>query len=313
MDIVGGIDCGKGFLDVALYPEREGGRLRVENTSAGFLSLTVWLKEQGVRRVGIEASGGYERLVRNHLSAAGLTVPVFDPGRVRHFAKARGQRAKSDLIDAAMIAEFTAAFPDDRAVGISVSGQALAGLVNARRLLVEKRGDVVRAATLAVDGAKEALLDAAGQLARVIAELTRQIDRRVAEDAALARKAKVLRSAPGIGAIAAPTLVARLPELGHVSGREIAALVGVAPFDNDSGQHRGQRHIAGGRADVREVLYMATLAAATRAKGVIADFYRRLRDEGKAPKVALIACLRKLLVRLNAMLAKGETWQETPA
>lgn len=311
MDIVGGIDCGKAFLDIALYPD--GDRLRVENSPVGFASLTTWLTEHGVRRVGIEASGGYERAVRNHLSTEGLAVQVFDPGRVRHFARAKGRRAKSDLIDAGVIAEFTAAFPDTKGVGIAVAGEALAGLIKARRLLVEKRGDVVRGATLAVGAARVALLDAAEQLAGVIEDLGRRIDDRVAADGDLAERARKLRSAPGVGSITANTFVALLPELGHTNGGKISALVGVAPFDDDSGQHRGQRHIAGGRADVREVLYMATLAAATRANGVIAAFYRRLRAQGKLPKVALIACMRKLVVRLNAMLANGEEWRDSPS
>lgn len=308
--MVGGIDCGKNTLDIALYPE--GDHVRVANGGSGFETLRAWLAEHGVQRVGIEASGGYERAVRNHLRTAGLVVAVFDPGRVRHFARAKGQRAKSDPIDARMIAEFTAAFPDAGNEERSALTESLAGLVNARRLLVEKRGDVLRALQLAGDAGRKALTEAADALARVIADLTGQIDRLVAANAVWADRVEAMQSAPGIARITASTLEALLPELGHVSGSRIAALVGSAPFDDDSGQHCGQRHIAGGRADVREVLYMATLAAATRADGTIARFYRRLRAKGKPAKVALLACMRKLIVRLNAMLAKGQRWMENP-
>lgn len=311
MDIVGGIDCGKSFLDIALFPAAE--RLQVKNRISDYKLLAVWFAERGVRRVGIEASGGYERAVSKYLREQGIAVHVFDPCRVRHFAKAKGQRAKSDAIDAGVIAAFTAAFPDAGAADEASPDPVLAGLIKARRLVVEKRCDVLRAARLAVCEAEAALMEVVDQMATVIADLDLQVNQRVARNADLARRAKRLRTAPGIGDVAATTLVALLPELGHVSGGQIAALVGVAPFDNDSGQHRGLRHIAGGRADVRAALYMATLSAATRASGVIADFYRDLRGKGKPAKVALIACVRKLLVHLNAMLAKGQDWQDEPA
>ena len=309
MEIVAGIDCGKDFLDGGLFPEGDG--IRVTNDAAGFVLLSAWATRHGVRRIGMEASGGYERLVRRHLLAVGFGVWVFDPARVRHLAKAKGRRAKNDSIDARVIAEFTATFPAAATVGGDVAREELAGLLKARGLMVEKQADLRHAATLAPAVASTALIAAAEHLAHRVAELDGEIERRVAADCGLARTVADLRSAPGIGSVSAVTLAAMLPELGHTSGARIAALVGVAPFDDDSGRHRGQRRIAGGRADVRRVLYMATLVAATRAKGVIADFYQRLRAAGKAPKVALVACMRKLLVRLNAMLATGQHWSAT--
>jgi transposase len=310
IEIVVGIDCGKTSLDAVLFPGCE--HIRVANDDSGFAALSAWLGDHHAVRAGIEASGGYERAVRNHLVSSGTVVQVFDPARVRHFAKAKGRRAKTDPIDARVIAEFTAAFPATASVGIGASGEVLAGLIKARSLLVEKRADVIKAAALAPAPAEKALMEASDHLARVIADLTGQIGHQVADDPVLSAKADHLETAPGIGAVTSSTLVARLPELGHTSGTKIAALVGVAPFDDDSGRHHGQRHIAGGRADVRKAFYMATLAA-IRAKGVIGAFYLRLRAQGKKPKVALIACMRKFIVRLNAMLAKGQTWQEKPA
>lgn len=309
-EVVIGIDCGKAWLDAAVLPGP--GRIRVANDEAGFGRLSAWAAEHGVARIGMEASGGYERAVRNHLTAAGMVAQVFDPGRVRHFAKAKGRRAKTDPIDAGVIAEFTAFFPDTASVGIDPAREDLAALVGARSLLVEKRADLIKAAALTTPAATVALTRAVKQMTEVITELTAQIDQRVAEAPDLAATVEVLQSVPGIGGITAATLAARLPELGHTSGARIAALVGVAPFANDSGGHLGQRHIFGGRADVRKALYMATLSA-TRAKGVISEFYKHLRDNGKKPKVALVACMRKLIVRLNAMLASGQTWQDQPA
>jgi len=309
-EVVMGIDCGKAWLDAAVFPG--SGRIRVANDEAGFGQLSAWAAGYGVVRIGMEASGGYERAVRDHLSAAGMVARVFDPGRVRHFAKAKGRRAKTDPIDAGVIAEFTAFFSDTASVGINPAREALAGLVGARSLLVEKRADLTKAAALTVAAAAVALTRAVTQMTAVIADLTAQINQMVAEDPDVTATMEILQLVPGIGDITAVTLAARLPELGHTSGARIAALVGVAPFANDSGGHLGQRHISGGRADVRKVLYMATLSA-TRVKGVISEFYKHLRDNGKKPKVALVACMRKLIVRLNAMLANGQAWQDKPA
>lgn len=308
-EIVIGIDCGKCSLDAAVFPGP--GHIRVTNDQAGFRALLAWVAEHGGVRVGLEASGGYERAARNCLMAAGMAVRVFDPARVRHFAKAKGRRVKTDPIDAGVIAEFTATFPDAAAVGVDAAREELAGLIGARNVLVEKRADLLKAASLAPAAGGTVLMQAAEQMAGGIAELAARIDREVAKNADLAARVEALQSAPGVGPVTARSLVARLPELGHVSAAAIAALVGVAPFDDDSGQHHGHRHIAGGRADVRKALYMATLSA-TRTKGVIGAFYQRLRASGKKPKVALVACMRKFVVRLNAMLATGDTWQETP-
>lgn len=312
IEVVAGIDCGKLFLDVAVAPGAD--TLRVANTASGHGELAAWLAGQGVVRVGVEASGGYERPVRDALRTAGVAVGVFDPARVRHYAKALGRRAKNDAIDAAVIAAFTAVQEQGAFVpAIEPEREELAGLVKARRLLVDKRADLRRARASAPAVAQAALEDAIGALSRAIEALDADITRQVAAVPALARTVEALQSAPGVGPVVAVTLAARLPELGRIPKAGIAALVGVAPFDHDSGQSRGQRHIAGGRADVRRALYMAAEVAATHCHGTIAAYYRRLCEQGKAPKLALIACARKLIVRLNVMLAKGATWEDQPA
>jgi transposase len=306
----GGIDSGKRFLDLAIYPGTA--QFRVENTPEGVQVAVAWFAERHVTLVGIEASGGVERLVRDALLEAGIEVRVFDPARVRHFARAKGQRAKSDPIDAALIAEFTAAFPAIATTAHEPRREELAGLVRARRLVIAKRTDLARAVDSAPAAAKPALEAAVAQLKKAETEIDAAITERVAADKNMAKVATALVSAPGIGSVTAATLVALLPELGHVSGNKIAALVGVAPFDDDSGGRHGRRHIAGGRADARRALYRAALSA-SHTRGVLGAFYRRLIERGKLSKVALTACMRKLIVRLNAMIADGTTWQEVPA
>jgi transposase len=310
IDPIAGIDSGKRYLDIALFPGTD--KTRVENTAEGMATLVAWLTARGVRVAGIEASGGVERLARDALLEAGLTVRVFDPGRVRHYAKAKGRRAKSDPIDAALIAEFTAAFPDAPAATRDPAREELAGLVRARRLGVAKRTDLVKGLASAPVAAKSPLEEAVARLAAAEDALEAAIAGRVAADERMAGVAAALATAPGIGPVTAATLAALLPELGHLPGAKIAALVGVAPFDDDRGERHGRRRISGGRGDARRALYMAALGA-TRSKGVLGEFYRRLVGRGKPPKVALAACMRKLVVRLNAMLAAGAPWREEPA
>ncbi|GLR77583.1 transposase (plasmid) [Azospirillum oryzae] len=306
-----GIDCGKDFLDVAVFPGAD--RLRVTNTPEGHRNLVAWVAERSISVVGLEASGGYERPSRDALRAAGVSVRVFDPARVRFFAKARGQRAKNDRLDASVIAEFTATQTTVPSLPTDPVREELAGLIKARHLLVDKRADLNKSISQAPVAAQEALTRAVEHLAREIAGLDAAIARATGAQPTLARTARDLQTAPGIGPVTAVTLAVLLPELGRTSGQKIAALAGVAPFDHDSGKRGGQRHISGGRAGVRHALYMAALSAATRTGGVLADFYTGLIRRGKPPKVALTACMRKLIVRLNAMLAKGATWEAKPA
>ncbi|MBP2292470.1 IS110 family transposase [Azospirillum rugosum] len=303
-----GIDCGKDCLDVALYPT--GQCRRVDNTEAGRRALITWLSGHAVALVGIEASGGYERAVRDALEAATIAVAVLDPARVRHFAKAKGERAKTDRLDAALIAEFTARFlppatPADR------EREQLAGLLGMRRLLVDKRADLRKSLGRLAEDLQALAAPALEALDEAVERVEAELARRTRAAAALAKTVKALRSAPGVGALTALTVAVRMPELGRLSGAQAAALLGVAPYPDDSGRRHGPRRIAGGRGDVRQALYMAALGAATRARtGVLAEFYAQLIKRGKPPKVALTACMRKLIVRLNAMLATGQEWVE---
>jgi transposase len=226
---------------------------------------------------------------------------------IRHaFAKAKGQRAKTDVIDAVMIALFTAQLGDTPAKQVDPEREALADLVRLRRLLVDKRADLEKA-QLPADAA--ALVDPALEALRTaIAAVNARLEQTVQANRTVVVQA--LQSAPGVGPVTA--LAVLVPELGQISGAQAAALLGVAPYPDDSGQRHGKRQISGGRDDARRALYMATLTAACRGSGVLARFYARLIAAGKPPKVALIACMRKLIVRLNAMLAHNQTWSDQP-
>lgn len=245
---------------------------------------------------------------------AGLTVHVFNPARVRHFAKAKGRLAKNDRLDAALIAEFTATMSGDLfPVTPDPAREELAGLVHARRRMVDKHADLRKAMGRAPQAAATAFRHAVDALAAAIKELEALITEKRKANETVDRTVTEPSSAPGIGLVTALTLAVCVPELGHTSNARIAALLGVAPFDRDSGEHRGLRRIIAGRADARHALYMATLVAATGTSGVIADFYARLLARGKPPKVALTACMRKLIVRLNVMMSRHQTWQANPA
>ncbi|MBC7952545.1 MAG: IS110 family transposase [Rhodospirillaceae bacterium] len=295
-----GIDCGKQGLDAAIFPSGE--TIRVENSLDGRRSLREWIVAHGVDRAGMEASGGYERAIRDLLCEAGLTVHVFNPARVRYFAKAKGRLAKNDRLDAAVIAEFTATMSGDwLPVTPDPAREELVGLVHARRRMVDKHADLRKAMRMAPEAAKTAFRHAVDALGAAITELETLIAEKRKANEAVDRTVTTLTSASGIGPVTALTLAVCIPELGHTSNAKIAALLGVAPFDQDSGQHHGLRRIIGGRADARHALYMATLVEATRTPGVIADFYARLVARGKPPKVALTACMRKLIVRLNGI------------
>jgi transposase len=300
-----GIDVSKQWLDLARWPGGE--MLRVSHDPAGWGQGVRWRCEGVAARIGIEASGGDEQGIGDRLRAAGFAVHVLDPWRVRNFAKDAGRRAKNDAIDALMIARYVGVFelherrPDKHRA-------ALAGMVKARLSLVELQ---IRLVNWTEHGNAELVRLRQGYERRVRADVAR-LDRRIAQGleahTALAVRAELMMSAPGIGVGAAATLVALLPELGLLPREQIAALVGVAPYDDDSGKHQGKRAIAGGRKLVRRALYMAALSA-SRCNPVLKAFCQRLRAKGKEAKVALTACMRKLITILNAMLRDGTAWQ----
>lgn len=300
-----GIDVSKDRLDVAVHPSGE--YFSVPNEAAGWRELNRRLKSIGARAIGIEASGGYERGVIGVLLKASLPVRSVNAWKLRQFAKAAGLLAKNDRLDARAIAWFVATLPC-REVRHDPALEQLAELVTVRRQIVDD--------TLRLGNQLEHLRDTAllrlqarrvRQLERDLAQLDQRIDQAIAATQALAERRKLLCSMPGVGPVVAATLIALLPELGSLRNRPIGALVGVVPYDFDSGKMRGLRCIFGGRAAVRRVLFMAAQVAAM-WNPTLKAFKQRLIDAGKRPKVAIIAVMRKLIVTLNAMVRDNAPW-----
>lgn len=313
MDLVG-IDVSKATLDAYVVAGDE--EKQVANSPAGHQDLVAWLKALGVGVAVLEASGGYERAVSEALRRAGLVVHIVDPKRVRHYARAAGQLAKTDRIDARIIARFGATFlaaaPGGLAGTDDPARQALADLVGARQDLLDHQSSLQQqAAGLPPGAARQALLAVLKSMKRPIEALEQRIAAAIAGHRPFAELARRLDTVPGLGPVSIAALIAWLPELGHLTRRQLAALVGVAPFADDSGPRTGQRRIQGGRMKLRNILYMATMSAATRHNPVLHACYRRLLEKGKKPKVALIACLRKLLTILNVMVARQQDWSPT--
>jgi transposase len=310
MDGVGcfvGIDVSKARLDVHVLPQGES--FVVVHDGQGLNELTSRLAGGGGScLVVLEATGGLQERAAADLSAAGLAVAVVNPRQVRDFARATGRLAKTDRLDAAAIAHFAAAVrPVPRALP-DAARQALIDLVARRRQLVEMRvAEKVRRAQLA-PALRPRLDEHLAWLAKAIEELDRAIGTAVRHSPLWRVEDDLLASVPGVGPVTRATLLAKLPELGRLDRRQIAALVGVAPMSRDSGPFRGQRFVQGGRAEVRTVLYMATVAA-VRCNPVIRAFHGRLLAAGKPAKVALTACMRKLLVILNAIARTRQPWQ----
>jgi transposase len=258
----------------------------------------------------LEATGGLEVRLAAALAAAGVPVAVVNPRQVRAFARATGRLAKTDRLDAAMIARFAEAVrPPVRPLPDEAT-RHLGALVARRRQLLEMLV-AERNRRHAADPALREGIDAHLRwLEEALAGIERDLDGAVRESAAWRAKEELLRSVPGVGPVSARTLLAELPELGSLTRRQAAALVGVAPFSRDSGKMRGKRTVGGGRATLRACLYMAAVAAARGANPPIAAFYGRLRRAGKPAKLALTACMRKLVVTLNAMLRTGTAWKQ---
>ena len=305
-----GIDVSKRTLDA--YVQEDQTR-QVANAAAGHQDLIAWLKPLGVSVVVMEASGGYEKDLARALRRAGFAVHVVDPKRVRHYAQAIGQLAKTDRIDARVICQYGAAImavdrlplpmPDDPA------RERLGVLLAARADLVDHRDALTQQIdALAPGPARQALQRVYSRLQREIGQLERRMTAVIEGHPPFASLARRLDSVPGLGPIAIAAILAWLPELGHADRRRVAALVGVAPVAWDSGESKGRRRIAGGRTKLRNILYMATLGAATRWNPVLKAHYEQLRARGKEAKVALIACLRKLLGILTAMVVKQQDW-----
>ena len=302
-----GIEVSKARLDVFVRPL--GSRESVANDEAGIKTLVARLHELKPALIVLEATGGFERSLTRALTSAELPVVVVNPRQVRDFAKATGQLAKTDTIDAEVLARFGEAvrpalrpLPDETAL-------ELRALIARRRQITE----MIVAETNRLSGASKTVRKRIDAHVRWLeAELKRadkDLDQSIRQSPIWRENQNLLRSVPGIGPVISRTLLAKLPELGTLNRKQIAALVGVAPLNRDSGKLKGRRTIWGGRATVRAALYMGALVA-SRPNSVIRQFYKHLKTAGKPPKVALVACMRKLLTILNAMLKHKSYWSE---
>lgn len=303
-----GIDVAKAALDI--YVDPTGQTLRVDNTPAGIRQLVDLLRRLPVRLVLIEATGRYHRRLAADLLDADIPITVVNPRQARDFAKAIGKLAKTDRIDAAVLARFARLGHHRRAEKTSVAAEQLDQRVTRRRQIVRMLADE-RARLEAVTD--RLAIRTVRRVMRVLEQQREDLDRDIAAlieaDDTWRGRGEILRSVPGVGANTAHQLVADLPELGTLNRQQISALVGVAPLNCDSGALRGQRHIRGGRADVRGTLYMAAFNA-KRCNPVIRTFAERLKRNGKPFKVILTACMRKLLTILNVMVKTGQHWND---
>lgn len=307
-----GIDVCKDSLDVASSPEGSPRAARVANAPDGFGQLLAQLPSPDQARIVIEATGGYERQLVAALLDAGYHVAVVNPRQVRDFAKALGILAKTDRIDAAVLARFGQQVQPRPLAENSAQRAELAQLVARRRQLIELRTmESNRLELTTAKLARKSIRTVLATLEKQVAQLDAEIARLIDSDDDWRAKAQILASTPGIGPVASATLLAELPELGKLNRQQIASLAGLAPFNDDSGTHRGKRSIFGGRSAVRTVLYMATVSA-QRCNPVLRAFAQRLAAAGKRPKVILTACMRKLLVILNTMLKQNTPWKSAP-
>ena len=313
MDQIVGIDVSKDRLDVHVLPE--GRRFHVPRDAAGLERLAGQVTGQGETLKGetliaLEATGGFEQVVAAHLSAAGFAVAVINPAQVRNYAYALGQRAKTDAVDAAIIARFVA----DTAPAVRPLPDAdqayFSDLVTRRRQIIA----MIVAEKQREHRAPKRLRKSIARLIRALqselSDLDSEIDKAIKASPVWQANLDRLTSVPGVGDQTARTLLADLPELGRLTRREIAALAGLAPYTRQSGQWRGRSFISGGRASVRSALFMATLVG-VRHNPVLKAFYDQLLARGKAKKVALIAAARKLLTILNAIIRDKKPWQTT--
>jgi transposase len=301
-----GIDVAKASLEVASFPEEL--KLSLENSAKGFRVLLSALQSYDVDLVVVEATGGYERKVIAEVLSADYTGVVANPRQVRDFARGLGVLAKTDRIDAAMIARFAAVVRPKPRPRPSVEHEELSALVGRRRQLVDlKSQEECHLEAVAQKQAKKSIEKVLKMLNQQIGRLDGLIAESIQADEELSHKNKILRSTKGVGPATSAMLLSRLPELGTLNRQQIASLAGVAPWDVQSGPWQGKRRIWGGRAEVRSMLYMAALSA-RRDNPAIRDFALRLEKAGKQFKVIMVACMRKLLTILNAMLAKDSLW-----
>lgn len=306
-----GIDVAKDHLDVHVHPT---GEARVyQSTPEGVASLIHLLKGKRAKLIVVEATGGYETTLAAELIAAELPVAVVNPQRVRRYAEGIGKRAKTDAIDAYVLARFAQTVEPPIKRPVAEEEQAIKDLVARRRQLVDFRAkEKTRLSQASSAGIRQSIQRIIDALTREIKEIESRLDTHIKNNSVWREKDQIIQSATGVGAVTSYTLLADLPEIGAIRQAKITALVGLAPLNHDSGKMKGRRMISGGRMPVRNSLYMATISA-IRYNGRIKVFYRRLRDAGKPAKVAITACMRKLLIILNAMVRKRELYREVCA
>jgi transposase len=303
-----GIDVSKDRLDVVVLPEQQCSS--VSNDAPGWAELVEKLRDFSIAAIGLEATGGYERGVMRALLAAGMSVRQINPLRLRQFARASGVVAKNDPLDARMIASFVAVMPTRPAQRNTPAIERLAEMLTVRRQLRDAKVAAENAARLLEEPMLQRL--SRRRIARLGADIDTLDDRlaeTVAADPAIAHRYRLLISMPGVGPVLACTLIAFLPELGRLNRKQIAALVGVAPYDFDSGILKGVRRIWGGRAPIRNVLYMAAMNAC-RHNPALKAFHDRLKAAGKEPKVVIVAVMRKMITILNAMICGDVAWAD---
>jgi transposase len=305
-----GIDVSKRSLEVQIYGEEKG--WKIGNDADGLGSFIEQMKVVQPGLIVFEATGGYESRAVKSLSEAGFAVAVVNPTRVRRFAEGLGILAKTDKIDAKVIAHFGSVVqPPVNGRQTPLEEQLAAFVERRRQLLVELTAEKNRLSTCP-DCVRDDVEDHIAWLEERVDRLDADIQVCIGLKPEWLKRAEIIDSVPGVGIVTATTMVAELPELGQLNRQKIAALVGVAPFNKDSGPKKGRRRIFGGRSGIRRTLYMAALSA-TRFNPVIRAFYQNLLKRGKEKKVALTACMRKLLVIINSMVRKGEAWRFSPA
>jgi len=301
-----GIDVSKRQLDVAVRPESQN--WTAANDEPGIRQLVTSLKELAPKSIIIEASGGQETQVVAALAGANLPVVLVNPRCVRDFAKALGKLAKTDTIDAEVLAHFGEAVQPEQRPFKDEETQALAALVKRRRQLVDMLTEEKNRLHQTPAKIQKNIKANIKSLEQCLKDIEKELKNTIINCPVWEEKNDILRSVPGVGEVLSSTILADLPELGMLNRRQISTLVGVAPLNRDSGKFKGQRRIWGGRSYVRHVLYMATVAA-IRCNEIIREFYERLIKVGKKAKVAITACMHKLLIILNSMMKRGTKWQ----
>ena len=304
-----GIDVSQATLDVAVYPSGEHWQTRNDDAAIG--ELVDGVRALAPALIVLEASGGYETPVLATLASAGLPVVAVNPRQVRDFARSTGRLAKTDALDAQVLAQFAAAVRPQLRRLPDADTRELSALLARRRQLVEMRTAESNRLARALEAVRPEIGEHLRYLDKRIRELDRELHDRLRGSPVWRAKDHLLRSIPGVGPVLSTTLLAEVPELGTLGHKQLAALIGVAPLNRDSGRWRGRRSVWGGRAQVRAVLYMAA-ATAVRHNPLCKALYERLIQTGKARQVALVACMHKLLRICNAVLRTDRTWRYQP-